>query len=163
MLAKNIRKAEPRSGKIDYDQPGKLIGNWFREGTDYFGDGSQSVSQDGKRGYWSGHLAIFPYVADGKTIIISFGEYGDGSPQSFAVKGNAPDPATITAESGVVAYELTQSPNFSPTGVQYGSSSVQGTVLFQVMSGEKLKMEVFPGKTKAQATAFTSAAKTYER
>lgn len=163
MLAKSIRKAEPLSGKIDYDQPGKLIGNWFKEGTDYSGDGSQSVSQDGKTGYWSGHLALLYFVADPTQIIISIGQYGDGSPQAFAVKGNAPDPATVGKDSGVVAYELTQAPQFTPTGISPASSQVVGTVLFQVLDGEKLKVETFPNKTKAQAMAFTNAAITYER
>lgn len=164
MQAKNIRKtAQPLSGKIDYDQAGKLIGNWFREGTDYFGDGSSAVSSDGKHGYWSGHLAIFPFVGDGSTIIVSFGEYGDGAPQAFAVKGNSPDPATVDAGDGVVAYELVQAPQPTPTGMNAAGNQVVGTVLFQVLDGEKLKMEVFPGKTKTQAAAFTGAALTYER
>lgn len=164
MLAKSIRKVEPLGGKIDYDKPGKLIGNWFREGTDYFGDGGGSVSSDGKRGYWTGHLAVFPFVADGTSTIVSLGEYGDGSPKAFAVKGNTPDPATIDKASGIVAYELIDEPRFTPTGqITRSSGLVQATVLFQVLDGEKMKMEVFPGKTKAQATAFTADAKTYER
>ena len=164
MLAKNIRKAEPLSGKIDYDQPGKLIGNWFREGTDYSGNGSGLISQDGKRGYWSGHLAIFYFVADPSIIVVSLGEYGDGSPQAFAVKGNAPDPATIDSSSGIVAYELVQQPTYTPEGrLNTGSQHVMGTVLFQVMDGEKLKVEASPGKTKTQATTFTDNAQIYER
>lgn len=163
MVAKSIRKVEPLSGKIDYDQPGKLIGNWFREGTDYSGDGSKSVSSDGKRGYWSGHLAIFTFVGDGSTIIVSFGEYGDGSPQAFAVKGNSPDPSTIGIDSGIVAYELVQPPQPTPTGINPSGNQVMGTVLFQVLPAEKLKMEVFPGKTKAEVTNFTNNVLVYER
>ena len=46
---------------------------------------------------------------------------------------------------------------------QQGTPQVMGTVLFQVLDVNKMKMEAFPGKTKAQATTFTSGAKTYER
>ncbi len=96
-------------------------------------------------------------------VILSFGEYGDGSPQSFAVKGNAQDPATIGKPDGVVAYELVQSPNYTPTGIQKGSPQVMGTALFQVLDGEKLKVETFPGKTKDQVAGFTGSAQIYER
>ncbi len=37
ILSKYVRTAEPRSGKIDYDIDGKLIGNWFEEGTYGYG------------------------------------------------------------------------------------------------------------------------------
>ncbi len=33
LLAKSLRIALPVGGKIDYDIDGKLIGNWFREGS----------------------------------------------------------------------------------------------------------------------------------
>jgi len=33
LYSKTDRGAEPRGGKIDFDQPGKLVGNWFIEGT----------------------------------------------------------------------------------------------------------------------------------
>jgi hypothetical protein len=40
---------------------------------------------------------------------------------------------------------------------------VQGTVLAQVLPGQKVKFEAFPGKPASEARAFTSAAKIYER
>jgi len=33
LLAKNVRVDKPYGGKIDYDIKGRLIGNWFKEGT----------------------------------------------------------------------------------------------------------------------------------
>jgi len=74
-----------------------------------------------------------------------------------------PDPATVGTDSGIVKYKLT--PYKQPTlSVRTPDTTVKGTALFQVIdSGKHLKMEAFPGKSAAQANAFTSAAKTYER
>lgn len=164
MNALNPRTAEPRSGKIDYDQPGKLIGNWFLEGTNGYGGLSGEGPGDGSgAGYWSGHLAIFYDAIDPDIIILSFGEYNNEGPKPFAVKGNSPDPSNVSKDFGIVKYELINMLNsFSPTQ-GYQDTTVKGVVLFQVLAGEKLKVEVFPGKTASQVTNFTSAFKTYER
>lgn len=159
--ALNERKAEPYSGKIDYDQPGKLIGNWFLEGTNgYAGaSGNTGVGDGSGRGYWTGHLAIFYHHIQTDAIIVSLGEFKDGSPQAFGVSGNAPDPASITKASGVVKYELVQAPRGNEALIH---PQVMGTVLFEVLDGEKLKVEVFPDKTAPQVSGFVSP-KVYER
>lgn len=167
MLAKNTRLAEPRSGRIDYDKPGKLIGNWFREGTNGYAGakGTEGVGKNG-RGYWSGHLALLYYANDPAKIVVSIGEFIDGQPEAFFVTGNAPDPATIGVDSGTVKYELVQ---LDPGGGNLGgvqpmnSQTIKGTVLFQVLPGEKLKMQTFPGKAASDVSDFTPAAQTYER
>jgi len=167
MLAKNARTVEPRAGKIDYDQPGKLIGNWFKQGTNgYAGPKNTQVGDSSGRGYWSGHLAIIPYAYDPGIIVISIGDPGDGQPRAFQVKGNAPDPATISASSGVIKYELAQQPASPGQPQQQAGASnaqVQGVILVQVQSGEKLKAQVFLGKTATEVTGFTSTATTFER
>ncbi len=33
LLEKNLRAAEPRGGRVDFDIDGRLVGNWFLEGT----------------------------------------------------------------------------------------------------------------------------------
>lgn len=169
MLAINVRKVPPYSGKIDYDQPGKLIGNWFLQGSNgYGGPTGEGVGKDG-HGYWDGHLALFYYAVDGKTVSVSVGSFGaDKQPTAFAVKGNAPDPADIGVANGVVKYELIQQPqgitaDGSPPPRQQGPVHIQGVALFQVLDGEKLKVEFFAGKTATQVTSFTSAAQIYER
>lgn len=163
--ALNPRKTEPRSGKIDYDQPGKLIGNWFVEGTNGYAGPKEKQNNPGSnnKGYWDSHLAIFYDAVNTDTIILSFGSYDDDGPMPFAVKNNAPAPADITKDSGVVKYELIVAPNpFAPTQ-GYQDTSVKGIALFQVLEGEKLKVETFPGKKASQVSSFTSAVKTYER
>lgn len=169
MLAKNPRKAEPRGGKIDYDVSGKLVGNWFEQGTNGYsgaGDPSQNrVANSDGRGYWSGHFSIAPDAIDPSVTDVSFGDY-NGQAKQFSAKDGSPDPATIGESDGVVKYELVQFmvPSPSPTGgVPTRNTMVQATVLLQVLSNDKMKMEAFPGKTASQVSGFTSAAKTYER
>ncbi|MCA9349096.1 hypothetical protein KC878_03050 [Candidatus Saccharibacteria bacterium] len=163
MLSKSTRQAKPYSGKIDYDIPGKLIGNWFKEGTNGYAGVSGSGGGTGSNGYWVGHLALLYYANDPQYIIISLGDY-QGSPKAFAVKGNTPDPATIGVDSGVVKYELIEAPNGGGGSVSINQNSqVQATALFQVLENEKLKTEVFPGQSGAEITGFTDKALSYER
>lgn len=163
MNAKNLRQAEPRSGKIDWDQPGKLIGNWFKEGTNgYAGEQGQT----GVQAYWQGHLHIGYDAIMPSNIWVSLGNF-NGEAKHFYVKGNKPDPAQVDSTSGLVKYELIQPANFmSLTEVQNyrrREGPVQGVILLQVLAGEKLRVEIFPGKTAAQVTSFTERALIYER
>jgi hypothetical protein len=171
LLAKNPRRAEPRGGKIDYDIPGKLIGNWFQKGTNGY------AGVDPKRS-WAGHIAFLPDYIDPAQFRISLGTF-DGRSQQFAPKGNGPDPATIGKETGVVAYELkkymyinkkTGEPwnRGAPTNTQTEITSknldkVYGTVLVQVLDAQTIKMEVFEGKTADAVSGFTESALFYER
>lgn len=166
--ALNTRKVEPLSGKIDYDQAGKLIGNWFREGTDgYAGDPKLQGVGKNNQGYWTGHLAIFPYALDPTQIVVSIGDWKDHQPTAFFVTGNTPDPATVSTESGTIKYELIplQPGGGNATGTSSSNSNLQvaGTVLLKVLPGEKLKVETFPGRSAASVSDFTSAARTYYR
>src|SRR3989344_6780891 len=69
ILAKNPRTAEPRGGKIDYDIDGKLIGNWFLEGTNGY------AGVETQPNYWVSHLAFAPNAYDPSHFIISMGEF----------------------------------------------------------------------------------------
>lgn len=164
--AKSLRSIPPVGGKIDYDQAGKLVGNWFREGT----NGYAGAQQDR---YWDGHLAVVPDYIDPGYTIVSIGNW-EGSAAQFLVSGSV-DPAKISSGSGIVKYELVKYTYDAPGNSNWNGSNfvkglhpvasggVVGTVAFQVQPGEKLKVEKFVGKTAAQVSGFTSAAQTYER
>ena len=156
LLALNPRKAEPRGGRIDYDVDGKLVGNWFLEKTNGYGGAGD------KRGYWTGHLSIVPHAMDPSIVMVSHGDWNGKSVQ-FAVKGSAPDPATVGVKEGLVKYELTWAPMMSDGRKSEVAQRVQGVVLFQVLEGRRLKVEAFPGKTGDDVKEFTAAAKIYER
>lgn len=168
LIAKNQRTAEPISGKIDYDIDGKLIGSWFKEGT----NGYEGVNQ---QRYWDGHLALLYNHLDPTAIIVSIGDWG-GLSKQFAVKGNAPDPKDVSVDSGIVKYELAQFEYFDgATGKPWDKRSpiknpqvmpmeqVQGTILFQLTGPRKLKVEIFPGKKASEVSGFNEKAVIYER
>lgn len=158
LIAKCARKVPPYGGRIDYDIDGKLIGNWYQEGTGGYAGLNRRID------YWVGHLSIVYHHLDPKIIVFSIGNY-DGRAAQFWVKGNKPDPATIGEKDGVVKYELLYG-QFGSTGqIQQrpDADQVQGTVLCQVLPDRKLKFEAFPEKAGSTATSFTEAAKIYER
>lgn len=171
LAGKSLRTAPPVGGKIDYDQPGKLIGTWFRQGSGgYFGDQSKQ-NQPGYR-YWDGHLSIVPDYLDPTAIVVSIGNW-QGAAKQLTVKGTA-DPSSITKASGLTKYELLSYNLSAATGQSHGgqlsrgmkvsqNEALQGTILVEVQNSEKLKVETFPGKTAAQVSGFTSAAVIYER
>lgn len=170
LLERNIRSAEPVSGKIDYDIDGRLIGNWFLEGT----KGYLGGSQNGPREYWTGHLAIVPDFIDPQAIRVSFGEF-KGSAQNFGVIGNSPDPAKIDVSTGIVSYQFAYTNYAKPDGKLWDRKSVvkglksvtmnevKGTVLFQLIENRRLKVEIFPDLKAQQVKGFTSNAKMYYR
>lgn len=79
---------------------------------------------------------------------------------SVGLKGNGPDPATIGVGSGVVTYELVQ---MDPGFEQSTDGRVIGTVLFEVLPDENLRVELFPGMTASQVNGFSDTAVIYER
>ena len=168
MLAKDVRQVEPRGGKIDYDIDGRLVGNWFVEGTNGYAGNNPSA-------YWDTHLSMVYDAIDPSFIVVSLGKF-DGESKQFGVKGNAPDPATVSKESGIVKYELMVYHYFDGSGEMLNGMTtfkndlkanvvgdVKGTVLFQLLEDRRLKVETFPGKTADQVGGFTSSAVVYER
>lgn len=165
LIAKSLRSAEPYGGKIDYDKRGALIGNWFQEGT----NGYEGANMER---YWDGHLSVVPDHLDPSSTIVSIGNW-EGKAAQMAVKGKV-DPAAVTKATGPVKYELmgisyvadgqsfnAQRPAKNITIRQDGT--VKGTIMFEVGDNEHLKVQTFPGKSAAQVTGFTDAAKTYVR
>ena len=108
-------------------------------------------------------------------IVISTGDFG-GAADSFGIKSNIPDPASVGAASGLIKYELVHY-DFYKDGQQWNTyqkgfaknlkavneNDVQGTMLVQVLTDRNIKVEVFVGKTASQVTGFDSNAIVYER
>jgi len=160
LLKLNPRRSKPYFGKIDYDVAGRLVGNWFREGS-----GGYPGDRRDPRGYWMGHLAFAYHHVDPAVVIVSLGDF-DGRPRQFAVVGNGPDPAKTSMKDGLVKYELVYSTlNSDGDRMELPARmrGVQGVVLAQLVADRKLKLEVFPGKQGADVREFTAKARTYER
>ena len=169
LIAKSVRTIEPIAGKIDYDIDGKLVGNWFEEGSNgYTGDGSKGVD------YYKTHLSFTYDFMDPSLIIVSLGNF-NGEPRQYAVKGNSPDPAKISRDSGMVKYELVSWGYTTENGQEWDKTKlakvikategthVDGTALVQMLEDRKIKFETFPSKTAEEVTEFTSNARIYER
>lgn len=160
LLSKNVRQKEPRSGKIDYDIDGRLVGNWFLEGTGGYRGGS--------------HLAFAYDSLDPSLVVASMWNFNK-EPRQFAVKGNMPDPATVSVTSGLTKYELVDTEYMTEEGTWWDRISfakifkvvafneIAGVVLVEMLESRRIRFEVFPGKTASEVTGFTSEAKIYER
>jgi hypothetical protein len=169
MLSKAMRTAEPRAGKIDYDQDGRLVGNWFKVGT----NGYAGVD---RRYYWEGHLSIAPDAYVPAHTVFSIGNWS-GAAMQFGAKGEILDPANVTPESGLVKIELVRVEIYdAKTGgngimgmtpgdpIAYREQDhVYGTVLLQMTGPRTLKLETFPDKNASEVSGFTGAAWTYGR
>ncbi len=172
LMQKNPRISEPRGGKIDFDVPGKLAGNWFKEATDYAGDKSQPFCGDYLCPYWEGHLAFVPDFVDPEKIRVSIGyDAGLGDQGPYGVEGNSPDPkSTGVGESvkyGLVKLrDVTKERGFASNSkalVTENSNEVLGTMLVQLTGAQKLKMEVFPGKKASEVSGFSGKERKYYR
>lgn len=168
LLAKNERQVEPYGGQIDYDILGTAVGNWFMEGTvDYSGNGMFSNGE-----YWTGHLSIAYDHVDPSQIRISIGR-NIGLTQDncricggvYAVKGNRPDPATVTADSGIVRYELTGRRHSVAESRERTESDgvVLGTFLVQVLDDSSIRTEFFKGASADEVEGFTNSSVLYRR
>lgn len=162
LLNKNLTKNEPFGGKIGYDAPGTLMGNWFLIGR-----------SSARESYWTNNLSIVYDHLDPSQIRISLGNF-DGYPKAFGITGNSPDPATKNVSSGIVKYELVKFDYYS-NGKKWDSlhyaenlkaqntNEIAGVALFQLLDEKTLKVEIFPGKTASQVSEFTATALKYER
>jgi hypothetical protein len=157
LLALNARKAAPRGGKIDYDIDGRLVGNWYKQGT------SGYAARRGQLDYWLGHLSIVYHHIDPTQITVSIGDFG-GKVRQFWVKANAPDPAEVSVATGPIKYELVYA-RIGSAGQTYEGipTGVQGVLLVQLLEGHKLRVEAFPGKSAGDVRGFTDSAAIYER
>lgn len=162
--ALSLRTDPPLGGRIDYDIAGRLIGNWFEEGTAYRGDDPWQYSDT--------HLSIAPDYIDPDFIIVSMGLFA-GEARQFGVRGNAPNPAGVGVGT-LVKYELVdfdyadgnqfwdrQSLVKGLQGVE--GPKAHGVILLELIEDERLKVEVFPGKSGAEVLGFTSSMKIYAR
>lgn len=175
ILSKYVRTAEPVSGKIDYDIDGKLIGNWFEEGK----DGYAGESTDPNAEYWKDHLSIAPFAYDPSAFIISVGfltNQSGGDGDQFSIPRNAPSPATVGVENGLIKYELRKWEDVKMDGSRWDHLSMatnirlkndnfpaEGCALAQLLEKRKLKFEVFLKQSCDSVNGFSKEPKTYQR
>lgn len=175
LLAKNPRTAAPRGGKIDFDVAGKIVGNWFLEGSGGFRDETAAPRQCGNFPcpYWEGHFALVYDYIDPTQLRVSVGHNaGLGARTPLGVKGNGPDFAMVGTGSGRVAYELVPLKDVSrergytsedPLIEVSDETRLLGTLLVEMSEPHQLTAEIFPGRRKDQVREFTTNARVYGR
>ena len=156
LLSKVKRIKEPLAGKIDYDIEGKIIGNWFLEGTDYLDE--NKLQSD----YWAGHLAIgyhhiYPdhqILSVGRNIGIDENIYNK-SWGVFRLEG--PDITTIGKISNEIEYKM-----YSGSGNILGDDLL-GRLLIRHLGNRSLQVEVFTVNSNDNVLKFTDNSKIYTR
>jgi hypothetical protein len=120
------RKGPDKDGKIDYDVPGRLAGNWFLEGL--------PERDSAGPGAWARQLAFVRDVHDPGAVRIAV---GGTLPLTgvFAVPKGAADPARVSRETGAVVYVL----------LDPRSGARRGRMVVRLVADDRLRVEVFPG------------------
>lgn len=144
IYAKVGRAGADKDGKIDFDQAGRLSGNWFTPdlaaaSTELFGNGSK-------------HLSFARDVLDPSQIRVSIGGTLSISGAYFVQPG-AIDPVNVSVGAGRVAYQL-----FFNTA----ATQPAGLLVVQLTSDTSLRAQTFPGAAPL-TTDFTDAAISYVR
>ena len=88
------------------------------------------------------------------------GYLNPGAPDIWWVKGNTPRPENIGPDDGIIQYKLIN-PGTHYLNYQEETLPIEGVMLIQAIAGGKIRVEVFKGST--SETAYTTAAKDYER
>lgn len=130
LYARVQRVGSDLDGRFAFDEPGRLVGNWFLEGT--------PVGDSAGASAWPKHLAFVYDVYDPSRVRVAIG----GTLPivgAFAVASNGPDPRTITPDSGKVVYRLLMAggPGDAP-GQQRAVMAVQ------MLDGATLSVDVVP-------------------
>jgi len=129
LLSKVKRTAEPRIGQFDYDELGKLVGNWFLEGVD----------PKDPLGDWEKHISFVYYNMDPSSLRIGVGGTLPIRKGAYAVKGNSPDPAEVTVETGMIVFYLDTPP-------EYGIDRLpQATLIVEMVEPDRIRVEAFEG------------------
>lgn len=139
------RNGPDKDGKIDFDQTGRLVGNWFLEGLPVAD--SMNVENGPK------HLAFVRDVKEPSQHRIAIG--GSLSiPGAFWLADGVTDPADVVPATGRIGYVLFTNPG------RVGSGA--GVIIVQMLSGTRIQVETFPPGTPL-TTPFSGASLFYVR
>lgn len=131
-------------GKTDFDQAGKLAGNWFYES---FNTSNESVG-------WTQQVAfVYDCVIATRPLISTGGQVMNNVSGSFSFQSGAVLPENVTPLTGKVVYQLYMTTEGgSPNPSQYG------TLIVQMVNDNRIKIQ---GTTNTSATDFDPGAAVY--
>jgi len=150
LYAKVQREGPELDGRIDYDVPGTLSGNWFAEGL------PPSMSMGGDMNTGTKQLAFARDVRYPDRLRISIG--GLGLTGVWGVPPNTADFSSVTPASGIVTYRLLYPGDpGGPAGTQQA-----GLLVAQMLDNERIRVQAVADQT-ATTAAFGSGAQIYVR
>lgn len=143
LYAKVQRAGNDKDGRIDFDIPGKLVGNWFHESLNVR-DSSRGGPQT-----WEKQLAFVYDVRQPGELRISIG--GTVAPVGVYQVLDGPDPAKVSMASGKVSYRVRS----------FQGSAKEAILLVQMTADDRVTAQFFAEPP--AAPEFTSAAQIYVR
>ena len=169
LLKKMMRRAEPRSGNINYDVDGTLSGNWFEVGTNFYEGLKMSK-------YYDGHFSLSLNDIDPNYWQIGIG-FLEVYENTFVIQGD-PNPLEVSVDSGRQIYELTAFEMFVENnpgkdwfrephdesdilGIRLGKR--QGYIMLELLEKQLLQLEVFLNVEKDSVNDFGDKSRIYER
>lgn len=136
-----------RDGAFNYDKVGTLAGNWWLTGAP-----DDEMAQAPQ---WAPYQLAFAYDRSTPGVVrVSVGGRLSVGAGLFGVQPLAPDPASVTPASGIIAYQLQWWP--------LRTGPLPGLMLVQMLDDRRVRIETFPGSS-ARTGTFTAAALIYER
>lgn len=143
------REGEGLDGRIDYDEAGRLTGNWFFEGL------PASRSTDVSAG--ASQLAfVYDNVRPAEAVVSTGGVLGPIG--VFVVESGSPAWRDVTPERGPVVFRLSQSGG--TLGIR--SPQVVGSLLVEMLATDRLRAEFVAGAGQVSG-GFTGAARVFVR
>ena len=158
LYSKVAREGQEKDGRIDLDQPGKLVGNWFHESL------ALEKSAQGDPQVWTKQLAFAYDVRQPTSVRVSIGGVIT-APGLYAIHPGEPDPASVSVTNGLVTYHLS-SPARAPDHTappRRREESRPRLLLVQMLTATRLRAEVVEGQAAAQTPCFSPRAAIYER
>lgn len=155
LYGKVDRAGPDKDGKIDFDRPGRLAGNWFHSSL------SLDESRRGEPEVWARQIAFVYDVRQPSAVRISIG--GTVAPAGvYGVQPGVPDPAAVDVTNGVVEYELRPSGSTRIAADEDSLKSI-GFLRVQLVGQQKLKVQFVPRQAMSRIEKFANAASIYER
>ena len=151
LYAKVRRVGSDLDGRINYDVPGTLSGNWFADDLALADSTRGDDPSFGMRQLAFARDAWFP-----DRLRISVG--GFNMTGLYGVPNDTADFATVTPASGVITYRLF---NLGEPGGVPGTDQL-GLLVVQMLDATRIRVDVLPVRTGSTA-AFTAAARIYVR
>lgn len=142
---RRVPSAPDRDGRIDFDVPGRLVGNWFHESV------PRSTEASGPSG-WPKSLAFARDYNDPAEVRISIGGT-IATPGVWTIPADAPRPEEVSKATGRVAYRLLFTRDLR---------AMWGLLLVEMDADDRIRVQVFEGDPGPGAT-FDGRAQVYVR